>query len=274
MNVQTISYFDKDFAKKITQSFRDTGFAVISESYVPKDAIFDAHQEWKDFFSRDDKEKQLFNSEGQNGFFPMGSENAKGSSIKDLKEFYQIFGNVNFPQEFPKSRRLAYLLEEVGKEVLLGLEENTPLDTMNAYEWPTMIEKSVGTMFRAIHYPPLEGSENVKAVRAAAHEDINFITLLPAASEPGLQVRDRKGNWHDVSCDHGNVVINVGDMLEKLTNGYYKSTSHRVVNPESGKNISRISMPLFLHPHRDVRLSTDYTAGEYLNERLKEIGLL
>ena len=111
-------------------------------------------------------------------------------------------------------------------------------------------------------------------MRAAPHEDINLITLLPAATAPGLEVMDVHNKWHSVTCDPGNIVVNVGDMLQMCTQYYYKSTTHRVVNPPADKeHASRYSMPLFLHPREEVHLSTEYTAIEYLNERLRQIGI-
>ena len=125
-----------------------------------------------------------------------------------------------------------------------------------------------------INYPPLPENLPEGVERSAAHEDINLITLLPAATMPGLEVQDTKGNWHEVSCDPGSVVVNIADMLELCTQGYYKSTSHRVVNPRGeARKTSRYSMPLFLHPHEDVCLSKTKTAVEYLTERLKAIGI-
>ena len=130
------------------------------------------------------------------------------------------------------------------------------------------------TLFRIIHYPPLADDVDPSAVRSSAHEDINLLTLLPAGTAPGLQVRDTSGAWVDVACDPSNIIVNAGDMLQEASGGYYRSTTHRVVNPEgSARATSRYSMPLFLHPRPEVRLSERYTAGEYLDERLAEIGL-
>ena len=137
-----------------------------------------------------------------------------------------------------------------------------------------MIEDSPETLLRPIHYPPLTGGEEQGAIRAAAHEDINLITLLPAATAPGLQVKDLAGNWHEVSCDPGTIVVNSGDMLKIATSRYYPSTTHRVVNPHTSEaRKPRYSMPLFLHPRKDARLTATLTAGEYLDQRLRAIGL-
>jgi isopenicillin N synthase-like dioxygenase len=111
-------------------------------------------------------------------------------------------------------------------------------------------------------------------LRAAAHEDINLLTILPAASAPGLQVRDRQGRWHDVPVDPGAIVVNVGDMLQEATDGWLPSTTHRVCNPAGvGCNVSRLSLPLFLHPRGEVVLSSRYTARSYLDERLASLGV-
>ena len=114
---------------------------------------------------------------------------------------------------------------------------------------------------------------DTSALRAAAHEDINLITVLIAGSEPGLQAQDLNGEWHNISCDKNTIVVNSGDMLKIASNNYYPSTSHRVVNPDTSSNVSRYSMPLFLHPRDEVVLNGEHTARTYLNQRLGEIGL-
>jgi isopenicillin N synthase-like dioxygenase len=138
-----------------------------------------------------------------------------------------------------------------------------------------MVTNSDKNLFRIIHYPPLTGSEQPGAIRAAAHEDINIITLLPASTAMGLQVKDNAGGWHDVPGNWGDIVINVGDMLQMASQNFYRSTTHRVVNPEGeAAKQPRYSMPLFLHPKPEVVLSETHTAQSYLDERLREIGLL
>jgi len=167
-------------------------------------------------------------------------------------------------------------ITSLASTLLHWIEQNTPTDVRSLFSCPlsSMIQDSPETLFRAIHYPPLTGSEEQGAVRAAAHEDINLITLLPAATNPGLQVLDLSGYWHDVPCDPGTIVVNSGDMLKEASGGYYPSTTHRVINPEGEKKgESRLSMPLFLHPRSEVRLSKRYTASQYLNQRLEELGL-
>ena len=138
-----------------------------------------------------------------------------------------------------------------------------------------MVEQSDKTLLRILYYPPLEGDEELGAIRAGAHEDINLLTILPAANEPGLQVKTKENEWLDVPCDFGNLIINIGDMLQEASEGYYPSTTHRVVNPEGAdKTKSRISLPLFLHPKPDVVLSERHTANSYLMEHLRELGVI
>ena len=135
-----------------------------------------------------------------------------------------------------------------------------------------MVEGSTTNLLRIIHYPPLRDDDDKNAIRAGAHEDINLITVLISGSEPGLQVINANGDWVDVKSDPGWLVINIGDMLQECSGGYYPSTTHRVINP-TGNNVSRFSMPFFLHPRDEVKLSDIHTAKTYLEERLKELGL-
>ena len=164
----------------------------------------------------------------------------------------------------------------MGKNLLTWLDELTPSNvSVNFSEsLQSMVDGSDRNLLRVLHYPPIKDSIEKGAIRAAAHEDINLITLLVSGSQPGLEAMDRNNKWHKVPVDKGMITVNVGDMLQMASNGYFPSTIHRVINPE-GKipNQSRLSMPLFLHPRDDVILNKDYTAGSYLSERLEEIGL-
>ena len=135
-----------------------------------------------------------------------------------------------------------------------------------------MIRGSGQNLLRVIHYPPINNSELKEGeVRAAEHTDINLITILIA--EPGLQVRDSNGMWQNVKVEKNTIVVNIGDMLQEASKGFYKSTPHRVINPEKGFNRSRFSMPLFIHPRDNVKLSERFNAKQYLEKRLQEIGL-
>lgn len=279
MNIPIIDYRDSEAAAKFVKSIRETGFAVLSNTPVKQDLIDEVYRDFREFFEDDMSKNELkFDPKKQYGYFPFKSEKAKDASVQDLKEFFHYFPNLTEVQPNPSGwamDELCFSLEDLGQEILDWLQT----EYLNEFElndpktsWSTAVANSRNTLLRVLHYPPLTGSEDPGAVRSAAHEDINFITLLPAATQSGLQVKDRAGNWHTVNTDKNCIVVNVGDMLQLLTNGYYPSTTHRVVNPE-GQNVSRYSMPLFMHPHSETQLSPDKTAKQYLDERLAELGL-
>lgn len=277
--LKTVDFLDPQAAQKFTNSLRDTGFAVIKNHPISFSLIENTFAEWNLFFSKNDayKKNYLFDKKKQSGFFPYKSENAKDSNLKDLKEFYHFFPWSTLPPEANKyTEEFFQKLNELGLKLLDWIYMNTPPEIKNQYSMPLskMAENSADTLLRPIHYPPISEDIEPGAVRAAAHEDINLITLLPAATEPGLQVLDINGIWHDVPCDRGTIVINSGDMLKMASGEYFPSTTHRVVNPlGSDSKKARMSMPLFVHPRNEVQLSDTHTAGSYLDERLKEIGL-
>ena len=164
--------------------------------------------------------------------------------------------------------------KKMADKLLSEINFHSPNDIKKEYSIPLneMIKNSSTNLLRVIHYPPLNDNIDPSAIRAGAHEDINLITLLVAGSEPGLQVLSQDGKWVDVSTSSDYIVVNIGDMLQECSGGYFPSTTHRVVNP-SDKNMSRYSMPFFVHARDEVMLSKKYTAKSYLEERLKEIGL-
>lgn len=277
MKILTVDYQAPDAAKQFAESLKNTGFAVLTHHPIPPELIRDVFAEWERFFASEDKWNYRFDPGKQSGYFPFRTENAKGSNFKDLKEFFHLYPSTSLPKGLsPKIREMYDRLHRLAEELLHWIEQETPAQIRKKFSMPlsSMIEGSEETLLRAIHYPPLAGDEEPGAVRAAAHGDINLITLLPAASATGLQVQDLQGRWIDVPCDPGSLAINAGDMLQMCSENYYVSTIHRVVNPigpQSRK--SRYSLPLFLHPRTDVRLSEKHTAGSYLKERLREIGL-
>lgn len=278
MYVLTADYQQTNAPEIFTRSLIDTGFAVIKNHPINFDLVSEVYKEWQIFFASGDKENYLYDREKQDGFFPSSiAEKAKGYDIKDLKEFFHYYTWGQYPEEMSNKTRDLYKQMATFAAILLQwIEEHTPENISSKLSMPlsAMVKDSPNTLLRVLHYPPLQGNEEEGAVRAAAHEDINLITLLPAATAPGLQVKDLKGNWHEVECDPGTIVVNAGDMLQMCTQGYYRSTTHRVVNPVGDlAKQSRLSMPLFLHPHSHVRLSDAYKAEEYLNERLREIGV-
>lgn len=280
MFVQTVDYHASDAAARFNQSLHETGFAVLVNHPLPMDLVNRIYANWLAFFDSRDPGKDAFrfSPETQDGWFPPNvSETAKGAKQRDLKEFYHVYPWGRIPAEL-KDEALNYhaTASALAGELLGWIEAHLPAEIAAKLKEPlsNMIAGSPNTLLRVLRYPPLSGDEPPGALRAAEHEDINLITLLPAASAPGLEVRDRQGKWHMVPCEPGALIINVGDMLQEATEGWLPSTSHRVANPTGeDARVSRISLPLFLHPRSEVVLSQRHTAGSYLDERLRELGV-
>lgn len=296
----------KQFSDDIGSAFTDTGFITITNHGIDKSLINALYEQVEQFFSLPDAVKSTYEKvelAGQRGYTTKGKEKAKDAHTPDLKEFWQTGQYVedgdaikaDYPDniivaelpEFNEVTKLIYQqLEHAGKillqaiSVFLGLPEDYFNDKVH----------NGNSILRAIHYFPILNPEALPAdaVRAGAHEDINLITLLIGASADGLEVLTRDNKWFAIKAQGDDIVVNVGDMLQRLTNNKLRSTTHRVVNPpvELMKN-SRYSVPFFLHPKMSMPLNclpncinnenpiayADITAGEYLNERLREIGL-
>lgn len=283
MELETIDFNSPNAPQKFIESLHQTGFGVLSNHPLATDILNRFYAQWLELFFQQDasiKEKYTYSEATQHGFFSSTkSETAKGHTVPDLKEFFQFY---------PKHNTLPPGLEAITKEyfectnklatqLLQWVEEFTPADIAKNYSQPlsSMIQDSENTMLRILHYPPMTGNEKAGAIRAAAHEDICLLTILPASNEPGLQVLDKDGSWLDVPCNFGHLIINIGDMLQEASAGYFPSTTHRVINPTGQcNNTSRVSLPLFLHPKDEVVLSSKYTAKSFLTERLNELGLL
>ncbi len=278
MLIQPVDYRDPDAAKKFTESLHNTGFGVLTNHPLSQTLLNTIYQEWYEFFQTDAKHKYNYDTEKMDGYFsPKVSETAKGFAKRDLKEFYHVYPWGRVPSEVSNAAREYYEQgNQLATELLQWVEDHTPADIKANYSMPLsdMITDSDMTLLRVLHYPPLNGDEEPDAVRAAAHGDINLLTVLPAATQAGLQVLGKDDAWHDVPCDFGMLIVNIGDMLDEASQGYYPSTIHRVLNPtgEEAKK-SRISLPLFLHPRPDVVLSERHTSGSYLQERLRELGV-
>lgn len=279
MILEAVDYQSPTAAQDFVKSLRETGFGVLKNHPIRQQLVSEIYQNWHDFFNSEEKHNFRYNVGTQDGYFPPDvSETAKGHSKKDIKEYFHYYPWGQCPTAH--KAELAQYYQEANQlaEQLLGwIEQYTPSDIASHYSQPlsSMIEKSDQTLLRVLHYPPLKGDEELGAIRAGAHEDINLITILPAANEPGLQVQLKNGDWIDVPCDFGNLIVNIGDMLQEASAGYFPSTSHRVINPEgTDKTKARISLPLFLHPRPDVKLSERHTAGTYLHERLVELGVI
>jgi isopenicillin N synthase-like dioxygenase len=276
MQVAVVDYRSPSAPAEFTRSLRETGFAVLTNHPLPAALVQEMYDDWLAFFATEAKFKYPFTPDKQDGYFSsVVSETAKGNTVKDIKEFFHVYPWGQYPTEVSDAAlRLYDQAGALARELLDWVEAETPPAVAAKFSMPLseMLDGSRSTLLRILRYPPLTGHEPPGAVRAAAHEDINLLTVLPAANEPGLQVRDTKGVWHDVPCDFGSLAINVGDMLQLASGGYYPSTTHRVMNPtgESAKR-SRISAPLFLHPANDVVLADGRTAFSFLQERLREL---
>jgi isopenicillin N synthase-like dioxygenase len=293
----------KAFVADLGKAFHEVGFVGVINHQVPKDLIDNFYRVSKEFFSMpvDTKRKyEVAGLAGQRGYTSFGKEHAKQSKVADLKEFYQLGQYVSddspFKAEYPDNphvsdvegfseygKNLYQAFEVAGGHLLRAIAIHLGLDE-NYFDEKIHEGNSI---LRTIHYPPIT-EEPRSAIRAEQHEDINLITLLVGASAGGLQLLNSEGEWLDIVPENDEIVINVGDMLQRLTNNYLKSTTHRVVNPPKEQwHVPRLSIPFFLHPKSAMDLSclpatvTDenplqyepITAGEYLNERLREIGL-
>ena len=277
MKIKIIDFESPSASVEFVESLAKTGFAVLKNHSIDTDLIESVYSDWEVFFRSDEKHNYKFDSTNQDGYFAFGLENAKNYSDKDLKEFFQIYSWGKYPEMINKDTMLLFHeLCELASKLLNWVEMHCPEDITKTFSQPLseMIDNSPYNMLRIIHYPPLRDSDPAGAIRASAHEDINLLTILCAATMSGLQAQDVNGAWHEVTTDPGMIVVNTGDMLQMVTDGYFPSTTHQVVNPiNESRQISRLSMPLFLHPREDVKLSEAYTAGSYLLERLQEIGL-
>lgn len=279
MQILATDYTQPDAPQRLVQSLRETGFAILVNHPLSNERLMAIYDDWREFFYSDAKTPHRFDREApegsREGWYPAEvSETAVGSSRRDLKEYFQLSSEAAAPEALAEDilghRARAFAL---GQELLGWIDAALPQEIADQLEEPFAKMASIdASLLRVLHYFPLTGEEEVGAERAAAHEDINLITLLPVAEQAGLQVLDKEGNWIDVDSKRGELVINSGDMLSEATAGYFPSTTHRVVNPGGGiANQSRIAVPFFVTPRLDVRLSDRHTAGSYLNERINLI---
>ncbi|MCH7741667.1 MAG: isopenicillin N synthase family oxygenase [Proteobacteria bacterium] len=277
MKLEPIDYQAPDRSERFVASLVQTGFAILTNHPISESLVNSIYQNWQTFFASEEKQDYLFHRKTQDGFYPAESaESARGHSSKDIKEYYHYYPWGQCPAALKTITANYYESALTLAVELLGwIELHSPPEVVKYFSepLPQIMDGSEHTLLRILHYPPLTGAEDANAIRAAAHEDINLLTVLPAANEPGLQVLSKEGEWLDVSCDFNTLIINTGDMLKELSQDYFPSTTHRVVNPEGvDRSKSRISLPLFLQPRKEVVLSDRYTADSYLQERLEELG--
>jgi isopenicillin N synthase-like dioxygenase len=297
------AFLKKSFVEKLGNAYEEVGFVAVKNHGIPDDLIADLYKYVQKFFALPNDVKLHYEKKdlaGQRGYTSFGREHAKGFDAPDLKEFFQFGQTVedNSPikdeypanvvvkeiPEFTPTLEAAYRnFEKSGKALLQAIALYLELNEHYFDEWV----HNGNSILRAIHYPPIR-QEPKSAIRAEQHEDINLITLLVGASADGLQILTKQNEWVGVTSLPEQIVVNVGDMLQRLTNNKLRSTTHRVVNPPRELwGTSRYSIPFFLHPKSEMSLAAlescidgghpklyvDTTAGDYLDERLREIGL-
>uniref|UniRef100_UPI00404A4793 isopenicillin N synthase family dioxygenase n=1 Tax=Flavobacterium sp. TaxID=239 RepID=UPI00404A4793 len=292
------------FVNEIGKAYEDIGFVALKGHFLDDDLVSSLYEEVRNFFKLPTETKEKYEIPGiggQRGYVSFGKEHAKGRSAGDLKEFWH-FGqyvdeNSKYKDEYPENVTVTELpnFNKVGQEAYQKLEKTGIYVLralaiylgLNEFYFDTFI-KDGNSILRPIHYPPIT-SEPKDAVRAAAHGDINLITLLMGAQGKGLQVQNHDGEWIDAMAEPDELVINVGDMLSRHTNNKLKSTIHQVVNPPRELwGTSRFSIPFFMHPVSEMPLNClenciddenpkkydDITAGTFLYERLVDLGLI
>lgn len=284
------------FSAELMRGLQDYGFVVLRDHGVPISLLDEAYAATEAVFALPEATKRAY-ARGMRGYTPFGVEHAKDSGKPDLKEFWQVghspaaagagvdvFEDNVWPAEVPQFQNtiseLFDHLNDTGMVVLQALAPELGLTTHwfdDKVRWGT-------SLLRILHYPPVTADTPVGAVRSAAHEDINFLTLMPAARGAGLELLDRDGSWLPIQADPSTLIVDSGDMMARLTNGVVPATTHRVVNPK-GPNVSRYSMPFFMHPTLATLLDVlpscrshapvppPITAGALLDERLRAIGL-
>ncbi|WP_418509892.1 isopenicillin N synthase family dioxygenase [Corallibacter sp.] len=292
------------FVDEIGKAYEEIGFVALKGHFLDDTLVDNLYKEVKNFFSLPVETKQKYEIPGiggQRGYISFGKESAKGKKEGDLKEFWHfgqyVDDNPKLEAEYPANVEVEELpkFNEIGKETYKMLEK-TAKYVLRALALHLGLEETYfdnyihngNSILRPIHYPPIQ-EEPKEAVRAAAHGDINLITLLMGAQGRGLQVQNHKGEWIDAIAEPDELMINVGDMLSRHTNNKLKSTIHRVINPPRELwGTSRYSIPFFMHPVSDMKLDVlencidaenpkkydDITAGEFLHERLVELGLI
>lgn len=292
-----------EFTRLLFSGIKDYGFIILKDHDVPAELLKQAYDVLAKFYALPVETKKKYVSPsggGQRGYTPFGTEQAKDAQVKDLKEFWHVGREVGaghpFAKYYPNNiwpeaelsefkpifEKLFQQLELAGIQMMEAL--TAPLQVPQDF-FKDMVQEG-NSILRLLHYPPIPEGVDPRCVRAAAHEDINFITLLPAATQSGLQLKDRDGTWLDIESDFGTLIVDAGDMLARLTNDVIPSTTHRVINPNDGTNVSRYSMPFFMHPNPEALLKClpscvgekakypDITAHEFLMQRLREIGLI
>lgn len=286
------------FAATFGKALRETGFVAVVGHGVPVALLDAAYAAGAAFFALPEAEKKAleFPDEGrQRGYTSYGVEHAKDAAVADLKEFWQVgrdlpadhpaYGTAEMPPNRWPTNPAAFgaavselyrTMDALAFRLFPFVEQEAGLPSGHLTE----LCRDGNSVMRVIHYPPLGPDAADGAVRAAAHEDINLMTILPASTTPGLEVLERDGSWTAVNPPPNVMIVDTGDMMAYLTNGALPATTHRVVNPPGTANVTRFSMPFFIHPRPEARLDPPdgsrppLRAGDFLAERLREIGVL
>lgn len=279
MNIEqlpVISWQDPDCGPQFVASLREFGFSALVDHPLDMERVERIYRDWSAFFATGNADQYAMDPVRQDGYFsPAVAEHAKGSAQRDFKEYFQYYpwGRCPAPLHADLHGHYAQALE-VSSQLLCWVGEHSPTEVARGFSEPlqAMIRDSEQSMLRVLHYPPVTAGADV--TRAAPHEDINLLTLLPASDGPGLEIKRRDGGWLSVPNRPQQILINIGDMLQEASGGYFPSTTHQVAVP-SGAELQRgrMSLPLFLHPRPEVVLSSRYTAHSYLSERLQELGV-
>ena len=293
----------EQFIQTVGSSLRDIGFFALTNHGIGEKDIANTYELIHDFFQTPEEEKKKYSGTagGQRGYTPFGVEHAKDQDAPDLKEFWHVgreFDDTSSlkdlypPNVWPEGKTqfksvlldMFHQLESCASDVLKACalfigEEEDRFASMSV---------DGDSIYRLIHYPPVPEDRNPSSIRAAAHEDINLITLLIDATDSGLELLKRNQEWMPVVTPPGCIIVDSGDMLQNISNGYFKSTTHRVTNPGNSRD-RRYSMPFFVHPRHECSLNPlascvaltegndsfpNITAGEFLTQRLREIGLI
>ncbi|MDG1114209.1 MAG: 2OG-Fe(II) oxygenase family protein [Pseudomonadales bacterium] len=273
----TISLLSEDSEQAFVRSLHEYGFAALTDHPLDMSRVHQIYTDWQAFFDSNAKFQFQFNRDTQDGYFGLAdAESAKGSEIQDFKEYFHFYPSGRCPSDL-RADLLTYYhaTEDFAKTLLTWVESHSPTQVCDGFLEPlsSMIDASQSSLLRILHYPAVLAGTNLP--RASAHEDINLLTILPASNGPGLEILAKNGEWLRIEDRDDQVLVNTGDMLAEASNGYFPSTTHRVASEDSALDAdSRMSMPLFLHPRPDVQLSRRYSAGDYLHERLLELGVI
>lgn len=290
------------FIDELGAAFREFGFAAVENHGISRDLIYETYGRFEDFFALSEETKKQYEDPAggrQRGYTSFGVEHAKGNAKPDLKEFFHLGRTLPdghplegrlptniWPEEVEGLERAAKSLYDQMEACAVQLLSALSVHLGKARDYMPTMCRDGNSIIRVIHYPVCDGFDEPGVMRAAEHEDINIMTLLPEATQSGLEILTREGEWLEVPSLPGQIIVDTGDMTKRITNDKIPATTHRVVNPK-GEPSDRYSMPFFVHPHPDFRLEVletmlgsgeeakypPITAMEFLEERLREIGV-